>query len=363
MRAKSSAQLPEDELLEIARGILPNAIANLQNKSIFLTGGTGLFGIWLLEFLSYLDSTGFGIGEIHILSRDPRNFLTKRQHLIGNKKFIWHQGDMTNFKLNVDDVSYAIHGAATSASETYASYQNLKKFRENIQSVENFLDNTTSQKIPRVMYISSGSVYGQTSSPHPKPLLEDNTSAPTTDNIGHSLGHAKRVGELLFFLRQEQTDYSFSIARCFSFVGPMIPLDIHYAVGNFLLNALREEPIQIRGDGSAIRSYMYLGDLVIWLLTILLIGKSGQIYNVGSNESVTILQLAMTVDSLSRTRAGIQTASLNKDYSYSSQRFYLPDISKANRELSLKIQTPLKEALERTLNFYYANPKLWSKHS
>ena len=235
-------RVPESDLSLIVTN-LSGVIEKLEKKNIYLTGGTGLFGIWLLDLFDFLIVNGYRLGKVHVLSRSPSLFLKNREHLRSNKSFIWHEGAMENFEMEDRDIHFAIHGAATSASETFNSHNELTKFRSNVLGVENFIDSVVKNRIPRVLFLSSGSTYGALNTNDFQGLKEDSPLAPLTSDTGNSLGHAKRIGELIFFLRQDQSGYNFSIARCFTFVGPFIPLTLHYAIGNFILNSLRNEKI------------------------------------------------------------------------------------------------------------------------
>jgi dTDP-glucose 4,6-dehydratase len=136
------------------------------------------------------------------------------------------------------------------------------------------------------------------------------------------------------------------IARLFAFVGPYLPLDANYAVGNFIRDALAGGPVRIEGDGAPYRSYLYAADLAIWLWTILFRGASARPYNVGSPEAFSIADLAARVTAQIAPGAPIQIARPPAPGAPPSR--YVPDMRRAETELGLRVWIPLEEGIRRT---------------
>jgi nucleoside-diphosphate-sugar epimerase len=138
-----------------------------------------------------------------------------------------------------------------------------------------------------------------------------------------------------------------TIARCYAFVGPYLNLDIHFAIGNFIRDGILKQPIIVQSDGTPLRSYLFGTDLAVWLWMILLRGKAGCAYNVGSDQAISIVELATLVSQCFSPSPEVQV--LQKAKRDQPCARYIPDIKLAKKELGLQVYTNLKDSIENTI--------------
>jgi dTDP-glucose 4,6-dehydratase len=198
----------------------------------------------------------------------------------------------------------------------------------------------------KLLFVSSGAVYGRQPSGMTH-VPEDYSGAPDPTDPGSAYGEGKRAAELLCSMSAGNQGLETKIARCFAFVGPHLPLDAHFAIGNFVRDGLRGSPIQVRGDGTPYRSYLYAADLAVWLWTILFRGKSCHPYNVGSEEALTISQLAHAVAAAFKPTAIVIID--KKPVPGVATLRYIPGTTRAQEELGLQTRINLKKAIEQTI--------------
>jgi nucleoside-diphosphate-sugar epimerase len=319
----------------------------LRNKSIFITGGTGFFGRWLLESLVQANrQLGLNL-RVTVLTRNEILFLQGAPHLARDAAIRFHVGDVRDFAYPDGDFTHVIHAATTSAHETFNGATPLSKFDTLVTGTRRTLDFAAQRGVEQFLFTSSGAAYALPFGN--RALCEDDAAAPDTTDTNSGLGQAKRAAEFLCSAYAQQQGWNLTIARCFSFVGPFMPLDIHYAIGNFIRQARRGEPIVVKGDGLPIRSYLYSADLVVWLLTLLQRTGAPKIYNVGSDERIGIGELAALVrDTLNP--AGEVRVLGQADYSVGNpvRNCYVPDIARARNEFGLDVWTPLRESILST---------------
>ena len=198
------------------------------------------------------------------------------------------------------------------------------------------------------MLISSGAVYGK-QPPELSHIPEDYSGAPDPTQPASAYGEAKRLAELLCAIYQKEYGLETTIARCFAFVGPYLNLNIHYAIGNFIQDGLTGSPISVSGDGTPYRSYLYAADLAIWLWTILFRGAPGEAYNVGSDDAITIRDLAYEVAASFPNSPEVVIAK-NPTPGKPPER-YVPSVRKSRESLGLNSWIKLDEALHRTIKW------------
>ena len=319
----------------------------LRNNRIFVTGGTGFFGCWLLESFAWAnEKLGLNSNAL-VLTRNPDILRDKAPHLLENPSIKFHIGDVRSFDFPDGEFSHIIH-AATAASAKLNEENPLEMLDTIIDGTRRTLDFAVKCGAKKLLLTSSGAVYGKqpTDMTH---IPEEYMGAPDTMNPGSAYAEGKRVSELLCAIYSKKFGIECKIARCFAFVGPYLPLDIHYAIGNFIRDELNGGPIVVKGDGTPIRSYLYAADLVIWLLTILVKGESCRIYNVGSAFDMSIAEIAYFISDRSLGQSDVKIMGVPEPGSKAER--YVPSVSRASRDLKLVESIDLAESVKRTMRF------------
>jgi dTDP-glucose 4,6-dehydratase len=320
----------------------------LRGGRFFITGGTGFFGCWLLESFAWAkDRLGLKASAL-VLTRDPVAFQRKAPHLAANPAILFHEGDIRYFVFPPGSFSHVIH-AATESSARLNVEAPLTMFHTIVDGTSHTLEFTSHCGARKVLLTSSGAIYGR-QPPDMTHISEEYQGAPDLTDPLSAYGEGKRAAETLCLLYARQEGYEAKIARCFAFVGPYLPLDTHFAIGNFIRDGLDGGPIIVKGDGTPRRSYLYAADLAIWLWTILFRGQSCRPYNVGSDESISIAELAQLVAAQFPTKIAVEIRGTS-DHNKSLEQ-YVPDISRATNELGLRLSTPLLQSIGKTIMFH-----------
>lgn len=326
-----------------------NLWEDLRGQRLFITGGTGFFGGWLLESLLWANARlDLDVSAV-ILTRDVETFRKLAPHLAAQPALQFQTGNVRNFDFPSGEFSHIIHAATTAARATFYKTENsLVKFDTVVEGTRRVLDFAVQCCARNFLLTSTGLVYGKQPAALTH-LVEAYGGAPDPANFDAVVGLGKRVAEFLCAFYADQFGLATKIARCFTFVGPYLPLDIHYAIGNFIRDGINHRPIVVKGDGSAVRSYLYAADLVIWLWTIFLRGQVARPYNVGSEDGVEIRALAEIVAQEFQPPLPVQVMqprALDRPVDR-----YVPSTQRAQSELGLRQTISLREAIQRTIEW------------
>jgi nucleoside-diphosphate-sugar epimerase len=317
--------------------------------TLLVIGGSGFFGKSILDMFQRGKLKRWNIDKVIAMSRNATRLKIETPELVqGNVDLLELDITTTN---SLPEADYIIHAAASADAKNYLTAG--EKERKNILAgTLNYCRLAKKYKNIKTLYVSSGAVYG--TQPPKINYIEESYQFRDPNDIPErkrDYAAAKRDAEELI-KEMGCEGFSVSIARCFAFVGPWLPLNQHFAIGNFIRDGLLSEFIEVNASQSVYRSYMYADDLVEWLLEIVdHSSNSCPIYNVGSDQSILIDELAKKI--------GIY---FRKDVKFNYLREahedrYVPSVKKAKNELNLQIKINLDEAISETVELLKRSKK------
>ncbi|MGC8737038.1 MAG: UDP-glucuronic acid decarboxylase family protein [Candidatus Hydrogenedens sp.] len=300
-----------------------------------VTGGAGFIGSHLCEAL-------LRRGE-EVICLD--NFFTGRkqniQHIIGHPQFEIIRHDITEpILLEVD----RIFNLACPASPVHYQFNAVKTIKTNVMGALNVLGMAKRVKA-RVLQASTSEVYGDPTV-HPQPETYWGNVNPIGKRSCYDEG--KRVAEALFFDYHRQNGVDIRVIRIFNTYGPRMLINDGRVVSNFIVQALRNEPITVFGDGSQTRSFCYISDVIEGILRMMdCEGFTGPV-NLGNPGEFTILELAKLVCEMTGSSSEIIFKPLPENDPCRRK----PDISLAKEKLNWEPKIPLKEGLKYTIEYF-----------
>jgi UDP-glucuronate decarboxylase len=299
---------------------------------ILVTGGAGFIGSHLCERL--LDD-----GQ-EVLCLD--NFFTGRRenilHLLDNQHFELIRHDVTlPILLEVDQ----IYNLACPASPVHYQYNPVKTVKTNVMGAINMLG-LAKRVRARILQASTSEVYGD---PLVHPQTEDYWGHVNPIGPRSCYDEGKRIAETLMTDYHRQNRVDIRIARIFNTYGPRMLEDDGRVVSNFIVQALRDEPLTLYGEGEQTRSFCYVDDLVVGLIKLMNTDGLHDPINLGNPGEFTIKQLAEEVIRICGSKSGLTHLPLPAD----DPRQRRPDITKAQTLLGWNPTIPLHEGLERTV--------------
>ncbi|GGB38117.1 NAD-dependent dehydratase [Flexivirga endophytica] len=311
----------------------------MTDRRVLVTGGAGFIGSHLVERL--LDRGD----EVLVADNFYSGMRSNVHHLLANPAFELIRHDVT-FPLYVE-VDEIFH-LACPASPVYYQRDPVQTTKTSVHGSINMLG-LAKRTGAKILLTSTSEVYGD---PDVHPQTEDYWGNVNPVGIRSCYDEGKRCAETLFFDYRRQHNLPIKVARLFNTYGPRMRPDDGRVVSNFIMLALRGEPITIYGDGLQTRSFCYVDDMIDGLLTLIDSDPSftGPV-NLGNTGEFTMLELAELVVKLTGSTSPIEHRPLPQDDPTRRR----PDITLAKEALGWEPVTPLEEGLRRTIEHFRAD--------
>ncbi len=318
----------------------------LEGETLLLLGGTGFLGSYLVPLLIDQIEKKHIQTTIIITTRNKQMSLEQIPCL--RKPFVRLLNIDFFYEKNIEEdinPTYILHMANTSAFDTHSKIRQVSKFNL-LQNASFFLESVIKKSsVKKLLFTSSGVVYGNRE--YPKEYDYPSINHFSKDS---SLAVAKISSE--YYLNQicEENDVLFTSARVFSIIGEKLPLRLHYAVGNFVDDAIHKRDIVVRSDGKDKRSYLNVSDVTEWIMCLLSMNEPPRILNVGSSDIISIKKLAYKVKHLINPRSQVVIQNNYIEQGNMRRNIYCPNIDLA-KSLGLRETIDLDSSLQELAEY------------
>ncbi len=308
----------------------------LSGKRLFVTGGTGFFGRWMLSLFVRINDALNCRTKVIVLTRDMSRARQRLGRLADHDSISFCEGNVIDFAEPNGRFDYVLHMAGEPHGPRYTTNPTDMSY-DLVVGTRRVLQFAAATQAARCLFISSGAVYGpQTDREY---IDEDTPQRSEPSASRRAYAEAKRIGEEIAL----ESGVPTIIARPFAFIGAGLPLDASFAASQFLADGLAGRPIRVR-NGNVVRSYLDAADLAEWLWAILMRGQPGRAYNVGSDRPTTLEKLAHAVADQCGVNVEIADESIAEHY--------VPSTTRANVELGLSQTVDLLTSVKRTVTWH-----------
>lgn len=324
----------------------------LSGKTLVISGGAGFLGSYILAVIFELNKTVLK-DPCRIISID--NFITGKKRRIldelDKENFTFIEADVTKPFIIEQKVDYVIHAAGLASPVYYQRYP-IETIESAINGAKNLLDLAKEKKVKSFLYFSSSEIYGD---PDPNFIPTPETYRGNVSPIGprSCYDESKRLGETLCMVYHTLYDVPVKIVRPFNVYGPGMLPDDYRVVPTFISSAIKKKPLPVHDEGNQTRTFCYISDAIAGFLKVLLSKKSGEVYNVGSDDiEINMMGLARIISELFKNKAEIKTIQYPKSYPKDEPRRRRPDLTKIKTNLSYKPRVTLEKGLKRVIKWY-----------
>lgn len=328
----------------------------LANAHLFVSGGTGFLGVWLLELLAVLNAKYQFNTQVTVTSRSAPDFARCHRRLGRCKEFRFLEGDIRYLTDLPRDTNFVLHAAALTDRRLFASNPTAVGEVNAVGTIRLLRAVQLLEDVQRFVLVSSGLVYGPQEL-SVKCLAEDASGGFAPDDANAIYAESKRFAESIATTFVSESKLPLVIVRPFAFVGPHQSLELPWAVTDFMRDCLAGRPIKIMGDGSTVRSLMYASDYAFWTLAALARGQVRRTYNIGSPEPIDLLSLARMITQHFPSPPEILTRVGQTGHKATR---LIPCIDRAEKELGVQVTVPLAQAIQKTITWHRTPENLLS---
>lgn len=312
------------------------SLADLRSSHVVVTGASGFVGSWLLSTLAYLNDVHDFRTRVTAIARRPGIVEQRAPFLFKRDDMIWTSVDVRQLASIPDGAEWLIHAAGNPDSRHHATspVETAAVIGEGTLRILRLAEQAGGLR--KILHVSSGLVDGT--------AVHGRGVSPTSAYV-----EAKRYSETLCYAFRTQAKLPVVITRPFTFLGPFQSLDSPWAANNFLRAAIEGQPLKIRGDGQAVRSYLYGSDMAMIALHQMVQGDSGEIYDLGGIDAMSVLDLANLVVGQTKRPLDIR---VNTAVRHADADRLLPDMDRSIAQLGIRPAFSMDEAVARSLAWY-----------
>lgn len=337
-------KLYEEDLENVTNSININA---LQNKTLFITGANGLIGRFIVDLLMFINKKFNKNITIIANSRNQEKLFKIFSSYLNNNNFKYYIGDINN-KIEYDDkVDYIINCASNTHPLQY-SQDPINTILTNIKGTANVLD-FASNVNARVIFLSSVEIYGENINNIGR-FKENEMGYIDCNSLRAGYNESKRAGEALCQAYKESKNVDVVLTRLPRIFGSTVKPDDSKVMSQFINKAINNEDIILKSEGTQFFSYLYVADAVSGILTILLNGKKGEVYNLGNKDAeIHLSDLAKIIAESVDKKVIFDIPSEVEKKGFSKASDARLDYSKIEMELNWKPQYSIENAINRTI--------------
>ncbi len=347
-------KLYEEDIINTINNVI--GIEELKNKKIFITGSNGLIGSFIIDMIMYLNENNNYNTTVIANSRSKEKLENKFSNYLNNQYFKYYIGDI-NDEVNYDgEVDYVINCASNTHPLQYST-DPIGTIMTNIKGTDNILKFASRINAKKVLFLSSVEIYGENINNIDR-FKENEMGYIDCNTLRAGYNESKRAGEALCQAYIESKGLNISIVRLPRIYGPTVKEDDTKAMSQFINKGLNKEDIILKSEGNQYFSYLYVADAVSGLIRTLIVGKNGEVYNLGNIESdIRLKYLANTIANITGTKVIFDIPDEKERKGYSKATIARLDYTKALEELNWTPQYSIEEGLKRTISILKAKRK------